>query len=140
MTGFFRDRVLSLALAWTINSLAYSIVYPFIPIYLNKQRGVPYSTVGVIYPLMSGAIILAPMIVGPLIDRIGCRFALQFGQSGRGLVFLLLALMAFCHAPFWFFAAVLALNPLDYEEGYSRDTVLEAQEIIRREDTQKGKL
>jgi len=35
-------------------------------------------------------------------------------------------------------AAVLALN--DYEEGYSRDTVLEAQEIIRREDTQKGKL
>ncbi len=37
-------------------------------------------------------------------------------------------------------AAVLALNPLDYEEGYSRDTVLEAQEIIRREDTQKGKL
>ena len=110
MTGFFRDRVLSLALAWTINSLAYSIVYPFIPIYLNKQRGVPYSTVGVIYPLMSGAIILAPMIVGPLIDRIGCRFALQFGQSGRGLVFLLLALMAFCHAPFWFFAAVLALN------------------------------
>lgn len=37
-------------------------------------------------------------------------------------------------------AAVLALNPLDYEEGYSRDTVLEAQEIIRREDTQKGRL
>ena len=37
-------------------------------------------------------------------------------------------------------AAVLALNPLDYEEGYSRDTVLEAQEIIRRENTQKGRL
>lgn len=37
-------------------------------------------------------------------------------------------------------AAVLAMNPLDYEEGYSRDTVLEAQEIIRRENTQKGKL
>lgn len=37
-------------------------------------------------------------------------------------------------------AAVLALNPLDYEDGYSRDTVLEAQEIIRRENTQKGKL
>lgn len=37
-------------------------------------------------------------------------------------------------------AAVLALNPRDYEEGYSRDTVLEAQEIIRRENTQKEKL
>lgn len=37
-------------------------------------------------------------------------------------------------------AAVLALNPLYYEEGYSRDTVLEAQEIIRRENTQKGNL
>lgn len=37
-------------------------------------------------------------------------------------------------------AAALALNPLDYEEGYSRDTVLEAHEIIRREDTQKGRL
>ncbi len=37
-------------------------------------------------------------------------------------------------------AAVLELNPLDFAEGYSRNTVLEAQEIIRREDTQKGKI
>lgn len=37
-------------------------------------------------------------------------------------------------------AAALALNPLDYEEGYSRDTVLEAQKIIKRESPQKGKL
>ena len=36
-------------------------------------------------------------------------------------------------------AAALALNPLDYEEGYSRDTVLEAQKIIKRESPQKGK-
>ncbi len=110
MAGFFNDRVISLASAWTINSLAYSIVYPFIPIYLNEQRGVPYSTVGAIYPLMSGAIILAPMIAGPLIDRVGCRFSLQFGQTGRGFLFVLLALMALMHAPFWLFAAVLALN------------------------------
>ena len=37
-------------------------------------------------------------------------------------------------------AAVVALISLDYESGFSRDTVLEAQEIIRRENTQKGKL
>ena len=31
-------RVNNMAIAWCINSLAYSIVYPFIPLYLHNNR------------------------------------------------------------------------------------------------------
>ena len=68
---FLRDRANSLAFAWTINSLAYSIVYPFLPIYLHSERGYPMTTVGVIFPLMGAAIIVSPLIAGTLTDRIG---------------------------------------------------------------------
>ncbi len=107
---FLSDRANSLAFAWTINSLAYSIVYPFLPIYLHSGRGYPMSTVGLIFPLMGLAVILFPLIGGPLTDRFGRRMMMQFGQTGRAAIFLLLALMAFLNAPFWLFALALMLN------------------------------
>lgn len=107
---FLRDRANSLAFAWTINSLAYSIVYPFLPIYLHSERGYPMTTVGLIFPLMGAAIIVSPLIAGTLTDRIGRRLMMQFGQTGRAVLFAVLAVMAFCHAPFWLFAAVLMVN------------------------------
>ncbi|MBS1370003.1 MAG: hypothetical protein HPZ91_08635, partial [Lentisphaeria bacterium] len=61
MVRILRDRANSLACAWAINSLAYSIIYPFLPVYLHKWRGVPMETVGLIFPLMGGAIIFSPM-------------------------------------------------------------------------------
>ena len=92
---FLRDRANSLAFAWTINSLAYSIVYPFLPIYLHSERGYPMTTVGLIFPLMGAAIIVSPLIAGTLIDRIGRRLMMQFGQTGRAVLFAVLAVMAF---------------------------------------------
>ena len=77
------NRSTSLAAAWAINSLAYSIVYPFIPIYLHEERNIPMDVVGTIFPLMGLAVILAPPVSGWLTDRIGRRFMMQFGQSSR---------------------------------------------------------
>ena len=110
MVRILRDRANSLACAWAINSLAYSIIYPFLPVYLHKGRGVPMETVGLIFPLMGGAIIFSPVIAGALADRIGRQFMMRFGQTARAAIFVLLAAMAFFHAPFWLFAAVLMVN------------------------------
>ena len=86
-----QNRANSLACAWAINSLAYSIVYPFLPIYLHSERGYPMATVGLIFPLMGGSIIVSPLLAGYLTDRIGRQFMMQFGQTARAAMFLLLA-------------------------------------------------
>ena len=104
------NRSTSLAAAWAINSLAYSIVYPFIPIYLHEERNIPMDVVGTIFPLMGLAVILAPPVSGWLTDRIGRRFMMQFGQSSRAALFLILAALAFLQAPFWLFAVILMIN------------------------------
>ena len=100
----------SLAAAWAINSLAYSIVYPFIPIYLHQERGFPMSEVGIIFPLMGLAVILSPSLSGWMADRIGRHFMMQFGQISRAAVFFILAVMAMFQSPLWLFAVMLMVN------------------------------
>ena len=100
----------SLAAAWAINSLAYSIVYPFIPIYLHQERGFPMSEVGIIFPLMGLAVILSPSLSGWMADRIGRHFMMQFGQISRAVVFFILAVMAMFQSPLWLFAVMLMVN------------------------------
>ena len=109
-TAILRDRGTTLCVAWTFNQLAYAIVYPFIPIYLSKERGIPYSTVGLIFPLMGTMVVLSPMLFGPLTDKIGRRPMMGLGQFVRTALFVILAYMTYVHAPFWFFAVVLMLN------------------------------
>ena len=110
LVRILKDPGLTLATAWTFNQLAYAIVYPFIPLYLSNERGIPYSQVGLIFPLMGIMVMLAPMAAGPLTDRLGRRLVMDFGQFARGGLFLLLAVMTYFHAPFWLFAAVLMVN------------------------------
>ena len=99
-----------LASAWTINCLAYSIVFPFIPLYLHQDRGIAMEKVGTIFPLMGLAIIAVPPLWGYMTDRFGRRPMLQFGQYGRAAVFFLLALAAYFQAPFEVFAGLLMLS------------------------------
>ena len=110
LTGILRDRGTTLCVAWTFNQLAYAIVYPFIPIYLSKERGIPYSKVGLIFPLMGAMVVLSPMLFGPLTDRIGRRPMMGVGQFARTALFVILAYMTYVHAPFWLFAVVLMFN------------------------------
>lgn len=93
-------QVLALAVAWGMNTLAYSIVYPFLPIYLHSIRDIPMSTVGLIYPIMGIAVIVGSPISGVLTDRLGRRILLIGGPVGRSLSFFALALMAAFNAPF----------------------------------------
>lgn len=103
-------RKFSLAAAWSFNQLAYAIVYPFIPLYLSNERGIPYTKVSLIFPLLGLAVILAPIPCGWLTDKFGRNLMMQAGQFGRGIIFLFMALMVFYNAPFWSFAAMLMLN------------------------------
>ncbi len=110
MKNPFQDRAVTLASAWMFNQLAYAIVYPFIPLYLCNERQIPIQTVSLIFPLMGLGVILAPPLAGMMTDRFGRSFMMNFGQLGRGILFLILAGMTWLHAPFWLFAVLLMLN------------------------------
>ena len=105
-----RNKGISLAAAWSFNQLAYAIVYPFIPIYLYQQRGMPYTQVSLIFPLLGLAVILAPLPCGWLTDKFGHGKMMLAGQLLRGVIFFFLAFLVYIEAPFWMFAVSLMFN------------------------------
>jgi len=112
MIKSLRHQDTTLAVAWCINSLAYSIVYPFLLIYLHSNRGLPMSQVGLIFPLMAIGTIVGPPLSGIIVDHFGRRRLLFSSALGRGGIFLLLTLAAMTDGPFWIFAFLLAFSSM----------------------------
>jgi len=107
---FLQERANTLALSYMFNGIGYSIVYPFIPLYLHTERGLPMSIVGLIFPVMSMAVILVPPVAGNFSDRFSRSAIIRTGLGGRTLLFLILTVLVFCNAPFWLFCILLFLN------------------------------
>lgn len=105
-----RDKGIALAATWSFNQLSYAIVYPFIPIYMCEERGLPYGLVSIIFPLLGLATILAPVPCGWLTDRFGHSLMMLAGQILRGAIFFVLAFMVYIKAPFWTFVIALMFN------------------------------
>ena len=104
-TGEGPARTRFIIVSWGINVFAFSIVYPFLPLYLHLERGIAMSLVGMIYPLMGLGSILGAPLAGFLADRFGRRALLIGGPVGRSVAFFLLAGMVAVEAPLPFFAA-----------------------------------
>lgn len=104
--------VRSLAVIWAINTLAYSIVHPFLPIYLHQERQFPLAQAALVFPVMGmGAIVGAPL-AGWLADRVGHRRLLVGTPLLRGVVFAALAILAALNAPLWTFMVGLFVSSL----------------------------
>lgn len=95
-------RVYLLTGSWLINVVAFSIVLPFLPLYLHGERGYSMELVGLIYPAMGLSRILSPMMTGPLVDKFGRRFFLIFGPFCRGVSYVLLAWLTYIEASLTF--------------------------------------
>ncbi|MDD3119554.1 MAG: MFS transporter, partial [Victivallales bacterium] len=76
-------------------------------LYLHNSRGLPMSTVGLIFPVMGAGVMLGPPVAGWLVDHFGRKKIMQWGTFLRGTVFLSLALLAWLNAPFEAFATAL---------------------------------
>jgi MFS family permease len=95
-----QKRLNILSIIFAINTLAFSIAYPFLPIYLHTIRKIPMSQVGLIFPAMGLAIIIGSPFSGYLTDKFGRRILMLIGPFFRSLAFFGLALMAAFNAPF----------------------------------------
>ena len=95
-----QKRLNILSITFAFNTLAGSIVFPFLPIYLHSIRGFPMSTVGLIFPVMGLATIIGSPFSGYLADRFGRRIVMWAGPVVRSVSHFSLALMVATNASF----------------------------------------
>src|SRR5256885_758256 len=79
-------RVWLLAGARCINTGGFSIVLPFVAIYLNKHAGASASDVGTLYCIAAIAGGVAPIRGGELSDRVGRRRVMIIALALRAVV------------------------------------------------------
>ncbi|HJZ86501.1 MAG TPA: MFS transporter [Polyangia bacterium] len=76
-------RIYALAVARGINTMGFSIVLPFLAIYLYTERGIAASSIGAVYTL-SGIVGAATQVVGgELADRFGRRLVMVSSLLAR---------------------------------------------------------
>lgn len=112
LTEYSPKRIISIAVALGFNVLANSIIYPFLPLYLHSERGIPMNRVGLVFIAMGIAQLIGAPIAGILADRIGRRILLLYGPMGRSLCYAVLAYMAYIDAPFGAIGFMVALATL----------------------------
>lgn len=95
----FDRRVWYLALIRIINALGFSIILPFISVYLYSEKGVPMTIVGTFFLGAAIARALTQILGGGYSDRLGRRKIMIFAGLGRALSFLFLAVTVFYHFP-----------------------------------------
>lgn len=79
----------------------FSIVIPFLSLYLFQDRGLPMTIVGIIMMIAGLGSAAAHMVGGELSDRIGRRPVLLGALSTRMLMYFGMAVLIWLSAPIW---------------------------------------
>ena len=108
---FQRDRrLLHLFLGRVLSSTGFSIVIPFLGLYLHGQRGVPMSAVGAVFFIAALAGAMGQIVGGEWTDRKGRKYVLVLSQVFRSSAFLGLGIAVTLDAPFAWFAVLTSLS------------------------------
>ena len=89
----FDRRIWVLFSGRIIGVTGFSIVVPFLSIYLNQQLGVPMTMVGLIFLFSSGAGAIGQILGGELADRMGRKKVMIFSMASRSVVFALISVV-----------------------------------------------
>jgi MFS family permease len=108
---FQRDRrLLHLFLGRILASVGFSIVIPFLSLYLHGTRGVPMSAVGGVFFIAALAGAVGQIVGGELSDRRGRKFVLVTSQLIRVVAFFGFGLAVIARAPFVVFALLTSVS------------------------------
>ncbi len=99
--AYFDKRVWYLVAIRVINALGFSVILPFISVYLYSEQGVPMTIVGSIF--LGAAIVRAitQLMGGAFSDRLGRRKIMIIAALGRAASFFLLAASIYWHFPIY---------------------------------------
>lgn len=108
---FQRDRrLLHLFLGRVLGSTGFSIVIPFLSLYLHGERGVPMTIVGAMFFFAALAGALGQVIGGELTDRMGRKVVIVGSQLVRAAGFVALGAAVLVHAPIVWFGFLTAAS------------------------------
>jgi MFS family permease len=108
---FQRDRrLLHLFLGRILASVGFSIVIPFLSLYLHGTRGIPMSAVGGVFFIAALAGAVGQIVGGELSDRRGRKFVLVCSQLIRAVAFFGLGFAVMKEAPFVVFALLTSVS------------------------------
>jgi MFS family permease len=88
--GFDR-RVWALVYGRIINALGFSMVFPFLAIYLHAERGLSMQAVGLVLLVTGAARVSGPLICGIITDHVGRRRLMAGGPALQAVFFTALA-------------------------------------------------
>jgi MFS family permease len=110
---FQRDRrLLHLFLGRVLGSTGFSIVIPFLSLYLHGERGVPMTIVGGIFFFGALAGAVGQVLGGELTDRVGRKPVIVGSQLVRSAVFVGLGAAVLVHASIVWFGLLTSLSAL----------------------------
>ncbi len=108
---FQRDRrLLNLFVGRVIASIGFSIVIPFLSLYLHGTRGIPMSAVGGVFFIAALAGAVGQIVGGELSDRRGRKFVLVSSQLIRAVAFFGLGFAVIARAPFAVFVLLTSMS------------------------------
>jgi MFS family permease len=82
-----------------INRVSFSMLWPFLTIFMVNKLGVPLTTVTLLISLRSLSSLLGTGVVAPMMDRVGRKQGMVFGLLGSSIIF---GVMAFASGlPIW---------------------------------------
>ncbi len=108
---FQKDRrLLHLFLGRVLGSTGFSIVIPFLGLYLHGERRVPMSVVGAMFFFAALAGAVGQVVGGELTDRLGRKVVIVGTQLFRAMSFLGLGAAVLLHAPVVWFGLLTSLS------------------------------
>jgi MFS family permease len=106
------ERVWILCVGRVISATGFSIVMPFLAIYLVLDLSIPMGLVGLLFLGMAVAGALGQMVGGELADRLGRRPVMFASMGLRGLNFILIFLTLVVLGDLWLIASLLLASSL----------------------------
>jgi len=103
-------RLLHLFIGRMLASTGFSIVIPFLSLYLHGERGVPMSLVGGLFFVAALTGAMGQIVGGELTDRLGRKVVLVGTQFTRAASFLGLGAAVLLHAPLYWFAIFTSVS------------------------------
>jgi len=108
----FDRRLWVLAASWMVNGLGFSMVLPFLSLYLTKVRGITMSQVGIILLIAGLCRAFGQLVGGDVTHRLGCRSAIILAQVARVASYVALAAVLHFEGPMPAIAALISCSYL----------------------------
>jgi len=109
LTGYDR-RLWVLFFGRMVSAVGFSVVMPFLGLYLYHERKVPMALIGALYTTHAFSGSLSQILGGNWSDRFGRKGIMVFGMFGRMVAFCLLAAAVGYHLNLWVLAAIFLLS------------------------------